>query len=286
MKPRPSMNARPQNSTAGVARAGLFRSCRKVAFTLIELLVVIAIIAILAAMLLPALSRAKAAANAAVCKSNLRQIGIAMQSYVHDFGVYPYLEQSGLPNLRFWYNDLEGYTSTESPRWPAWTNTPSRSIWLCPSLARLAGVYCWNGSYGYNTSGTATPIFKKGWALGLGGESSADLNVPMVAGKNYRAIRESEVRKPSVMIATGDGWLVPGPPFFVNSPLDDLLRVSSSYWQKPDGLWRRRHNGKLNIWFCDSHIEYLPLQNVISRDDSRLRRWNNDNEPHKDMLPP
>jgi prepilin-type N-terminal cleavage/methylation domain-containing protein/prepilin-type processing-associated H-X9-DG protein len=98
-------------------------------FTLVELLVVIGIISILIAMLLPALNKARAAANTLVCQSNMRQISLALRLYRNENKGYAYPQY--IWQKHYWEYYIDMYLG-ETRDGLAWTQVRS-PVWACPS---------------------------------------------------------------------------------------------------------------------------------------------------------
>jgi prepilin-type N-terminal cleavage/methylation domain-containing protein/prepilin-type processing-associated H-X9-DG protein len=250
-------------------------------FTLIELLVVIASIAILAALLLPALSRAKTSAYATKCKSNLRQWGIALQMYVDSNSQkYPYpfvvSDLTNFASAQDWAQSLEPYAI----RW-------TERAFHCPGYKAFLGLTNWPGtwtgsgsgtewafvsSYGYNGGGSYC------WYSGTGG-GALGLGLIGVWGHfGPPAVSASQVRVPSQMIAIGDSRLDRSPG---NGPGAqglgmDLLMCGAFSGNFP---YPPRHGKNYNVVFCDGHVEGMDPAFLFDPTNT-APLWNIDHQPH------
>ena len=239
-------------------------------FTLIELLVVIAIIAILAALLLPALSQAKAKAQSVKCKNNLHQLGIALRLYVGDFNAYPfsaYTPASNQRNLFLWFDGLAPYVA--NAKW-------GEGVFHCPNYqwkvyegeAVADGFTVPGGDYAYNGLGSSPTNHNNNWIRrGLG---------PKIIGNSGdRPVRDSDVKAPADLYAIGDskvvqygtnGWII-GPWEYYPFP---------TLW---DAIKKIPHSTLFNIVLADGHVESLKTNILFGSDPTLLSRWNNDHLP-------
>lgn len=254
--------------------------------TLVELLVVIAIIGILAALLLMAVSQARGKGLRIQCGNNVRQLGVGLQEYVTDSdNCYPLGINGGNLGEHYWMTALKNTelsfpNSTNHIDFATWTGS---GVWKCPTLNKPADWPQNTGylSYGYNWLGISAKTDANG--LGLGGHRVWWSTLPH---SDTPPVKASEVLSPSEMIAIGDG--------FVGNGTD----IGDGAW----ALWRncavtnfyiagsalrtyKRHQGKVNVVFCDGHVESPTLQFLFAdTSDDALSRWNADHLPHREKL--
>jgi prepilin-type processing-associated H-X9-DG protein/prepilin-type N-terminal cleavage/methylation domain-containing protein len=249
------------------------------AFTLIELLVVIAVIAVLAGLLLPALSMAKSAAQSVQCKSNLKQLSLALNMYVSDFNCYPVSGFDG----PIWAEALNSYLKQVPDH--RTNQPPYGGVFLCPSgIHRRIRQGLW--SYGYNARGGAEVTVawgEKVWGLGAAYMPFPKQTTLGQSETVTSPTRESNVMFPSNMIAMGDAFRgTDGKSRLIEGDFI-ICRIGPGFDFPNDGRFaEKRHRGKLNVAFCDGHVQGLVIHDLyFDMSDDAWRRWNHDGEPHR-----